>query len=584
LRSQLNSPSSPVTAAGYAPHGALAHLRHHPQATGPFPSSTEAIDRDLTYNSRLQPVTIKVSDVTITGGRGGSTTYTTAFQLTYDFGLGSANNGNVLSIAHSLNPDRTQSFTYDQLNRIQSAQTQATTGDYCWGQTFSYDPWGNLLTIGAVTGYGACTQQLLSVTATTQNRISGFSYDAAGNMTSYPGYGSYTYDAENRMLTAGGVTYTYHGDGKRVMKSNGTLYWHGGGPDTLLETDLAGTPLDEYVFFNGQRVARRTASGTVYYFFSDHLGSSRIVTDSAGTVVEDSDFYPFGGERVVTDTLNNNYKFTGQERDPESGLDYFIARHYAFTLARFLQPDPVKITPGRKRDPQQLNLYGYVRNNPLNLIDPDGEILQISGGLEEAKKQLCSLIGGDCSRIIYDSNTNTLIVNLAGIDLSANEGASLVDQLANSSNVYDLSLGATAQTAAGPKPLTGDDVILNLDNRPDDRYQNGKGPENLPAAGVDAQIGINPSLARYKDSNGRPVLLSSLIFHELAEAYARVDGDKAYWGFSRLFIADGRSVVMGVPEPGAHEIAGAREQRQRSQNPILRLFGFAGDHLVRDPH
>jgi hypothetical protein len=66
-------------------------------------------------------------------------------------------------------------------------------------------------------------------------------------------------------------------------------------------------------------VAGHTSAGVVYYFFSDHLGTTRIVAGLTGTVVEDSDFYPFGGERVVTDTLNNNYKFTGHERDGESG-------------------------------------------------------------------------------------------------------------------------------------------------------------------------------------------------------------------------------------------------------------------------
>jgi hypothetical protein len=66
----------------------------------------------------------------------------------------------------------------------------------------------------------------------------------------------YTYDTENRLLTAGGVTYTYDGDGKRVKKSNGTLYWTGPGWDPLLETDLSGNSTEEYVFFNGERVAR----------------------------------------------------------------------------------------------------------------------------------------------------------------------------------------------------------------------------------------------------------------------------------------------------------------------------------------
>jgi RHS repeat-associated protein len=160
------------------------------------------------------------------------------------------------------------------------------------------------------------------------------------------------------------------------MKSTGKLYWYGAGGDVLLEGDPAQTYVyDEHIYFNGQRIARRSqtsqVNSSVYYFFSDHLGTTRIVTDSAGTVVEDSDFYPFGGERVVVDGLNNNYKFTGQERDGESGLDYFVARHYAFTLGRFLQPDP-KITSAKRSEPQSWNRYAYVSNNPLIYVDLTG--------------------------------------------------------------------------------------------------------------------------------------------------------------------------------------------------------------------
>jgi RHS repeat-associated protein len=139
-----------------------------------------------------------------------------------------------------------------------------------------------------------------------------------------------------------------------------------------METDLAGNLLDEYVFFNGQRTARRRQSdGAVFYFFSDHLGTNRIVTNATGGVVEDSDFYPFGGERVVLDGLNNNYKFTGHERDGESGLDYMVARHYAFTLGRFLQPD-LPFADQRPANPQTWNLFPYARNNPLYFVDPTG--------------------------------------------------------------------------------------------------------------------------------------------------------------------------------------------------------------------
>jgi RHS repeat-associated protein len=76
--------------------------------------------------------------------------------------------------------------------------------------------------------------------------------------------------------------------------------------------------------------------------------------------------------------------FTGKERDAESGNDYFGARYYASSMGRFMSPDPVKITPGRMANPQQLNLYSYVANNPLRFIDPDGETLQISGNVDEA--------------------------------------------------------------------------------------------------------------------------------------------------------------------------------------------------------
>ncbi len=69
------------------------------------------------------------------------------------------------------------------------------------------------------------------------------------------------------------------------------------------------------------------------------------------------------------------YKFTGKERDTESGLDNFGARYNASTMGRFMTPDPIFMTKHRLVDPQQWNLYAYVRNNPLNLTDPTGKDL-----------------------------------------------------------------------------------------------------------------------------------------------------------------------------------------------------------------
>jgi RHS repeat-associated protein len=72
------------------------------------------------------------------------------------------------------------------------------------------------------------------------------------------------------------------------------------------------------------------------------------------------------------------YKFTGKERDAESGLDYFEARYYSSTMGRFMSPDwSAKEEPvpyAKLDDPQSLNLYAYAGNNPLARIDPDGHL------------------------------------------------------------------------------------------------------------------------------------------------------------------------------------------------------------------
>jgi len=124
---------------------------------------------------------------------------------------------------------------------------------------------------------------------------------------------------------------------------------------------------DEYVFFNGERIARITG-GSATYYYSDQLGSGRILTSATGVIVEDSDYYPFGGERVIT-AGSNHYKFTGKERDTESSLDYSQNRMYSSRLARWMSSDPLSCSSD---NPQQLNRYAYVTNNATNRVDTLG--------------------------------------------------------------------------------------------------------------------------------------------------------------------------------------------------------------------
>lgn len=135
-------------------------------------------------------------------------------------------------------------------------------------------------------------------------------------------------------------------------------------------TNLSGTITSEYLLFGGKRIARRDISGgSVYYYFSDMLGSSNVITSATGSVLNESDYYPYGGESVVTDTISNHYKFTGKERDSESGNDYFGARYFTSSMGRMLSPDPLG---GSLANPQSLNKYAYALNNPLTNTDPTG--------------------------------------------------------------------------------------------------------------------------------------------------------------------------------------------------------------------
>ena len=158
------------------------------------------------------------------------------------------------------------------------------------------------------------------------------------------------------------------------MKSNGTIYWYGTSPSAIIESDLSANLRYEYFFFNGQRVGRSDHSNSVTWYFADHLGSSRVVWSTAAN--DNSDFYPFGGERIITSGAGNQYKFTGKERDAESGLDNFGAHYDSSNMGRFITPDwsrdPEGVPYADIQDPQSLNLYAYVGNNPMARTDDSG--------------------------------------------------------------------------------------------------------------------------------------------------------------------------------------------------------------------
>jgi RHS repeat-associated protein len=351
-----------------------------------YTGSFAGITSSFTFNKRLQPVVMSAASPT-----------QTVFSIGYDFQVGNgtsgsgSDNGNVYALTNNKDNTRSQAFAYDALNRLTSAQnagtdcTQTLGGGQTkfWGNSYSYDAWGNLLSKSVT----KCSAEALSLTALANNQLSGYGYDAAGNMTADNTDGvTAQYDPENRIASAtkNGLTttYSYDADGNRVEKATtatpptGTLYWYMS-PGIVAESDLAGNLQSEYVFFDGERVARKDfPSNAVSYYFSDHLKTTDIVTDSQGNIKNESDFYPYGGELPFVANDSNHYKFTGKERDSETNLDYFGARYYSNGLGRFITPDwsgvPVPVPYADLYDPQSLNQYTYVRNIPTVNVDTAG--------------------------------------------------------------------------------------------------------------------------------------------------------------------------------------------------------------------
>jgi RHS repeat-associated protein len=242
---------------------------------------------------------------------------------------------------------------------------------------------------------------LTNLAVNTSNRITlaGFTYDAAGNETSDV-TNTYVWNAESEIKTAGGLNYTYDGDGDRVQKSNGKIYWYGAGSQVLDESDAAGNITDEYIYFGGKRIAHQVVStSALNYYVEDMLGSSRALATSTGTLCYDADFYPYGGEHDYVNTCAQNYKFTGKERDPETNNDDFDARYYSSAYGRFLSADwsstPTPVPYANLTNPQTLNLYAMVSDNPESFADLDGHKVELqsntvacaAGGSESCEAQ-----------------------------------------------------------------------------------------------------------------------------------------------------------------------------------------------------
>src|SRR5262249_1114174 len=137
-----------------------------------------------------------------------------------------------------------------------------------------------------------------------------------------------------------------------------------------------------YVYAGTKLIAQQSYDGQFYWLHRDHLGSGHKMTDTTGAVRYRSEFDPYG-QTVLSwaasgDVNINGRRLTGYERDTASGLDYANARMYDSSRGRFMHPDPIGLGASDKSNPQSLNLYSYVQNDPVNFVDPTGKCIIIA--------------------------------------------------------------------------------------------------------------------------------------------------------------------------------------------------------------
>jgi RHS repeat-associated protein len=323
----------------------------HFNAAGSILSATlgGSVSETRTYDTRLRLATIA----------DGSN-----YSLTIPSSGGYAPNGSILAANDSVNGNWT--YTYDDFNRLMGSNKNSGAEVY----SYDYDSLGNRW-------HQNGTHTMMLSFSGSNNRMDGYSYDAAGNLLS-DGTHSYSYDAENRLTKVDNgstATYIYDADGQRVRKttSSGSVdYLYDLGGHEITELSSSGSWNRGEVYASGRHLATYNNS-TTYLIHTDHLGTERVRTNSSGASCETVTSLSFGDWQTTSGSCGDPspMHFTGKERDSESGLDNFGFRYYGSSMGRFMSPDPANA--GASIDtPQSWNAYSYVLNNPLKYIDPFG--------------------------------------------------------------------------------------------------------------------------------------------------------------------------------------------------------------------
>ena len=358
----LGTTSPIITAATYGPAGEMLTMNGN-------------VSETRTYNSMLQLKRLQ------------SSAYPVGVDVSYNY-PSTGNNGKIASQTDNVSGEQVV-YTYDAINRLASA----TESTHSWGQSYSYDGFGNL-TAQTVT-YGSAPAYTPPGLDSTTNRVGGT--DENGNSLNPILGANPAYDIENRLSTVGtlGAAYSYAPGNKRVWRG----VWNSGSltTDELTYWSVNGKKLGTYniIVVTGYGstapVLGLTQTTANYYFGSklikNGFGTTGYVpTDRLGSI---GHYYPYGQEKPSA-TTNGTEKFTGYLRDSETGLDYADQRYHSPGTGRFLTADRY-MASGGPSNPGSWNRYAYAGGDPTNFVDPTGRIMAGPGSCDEL---------GDCDTCV----------------------------------------------------------------------------------------------------------------------------------------------------------------------------------------
>jgi len=341
-------------------------------------------------------------------------------------------------------------------------------------QTFGYDRYGNRTqfsqtVMGNVFPTNAITKPTIDPANNRFTTGQGYVYDLNGNLIQDAEGRQFIFNGDDKQTVVRDVynavvgEYYYDGSGARVKKVVPST-----GETTIFVYDAGGALAAEY------STQAPPANPTTNYLTTDHLGSPRVITDAQGQVTARRDFMPFGEELGVgvggrTESLKYSAtgpdrvrkRFTGYEKDSETGLDFAEARMYQNKHGRFTAVDPL-LASATATNPQTFNRYTYTGNDPINLTDPNG--------LNWCRKRdgTTTFVGENvkCAKVDGEDVTNSVAEITAGdwskekakvgdtVILNANGSVTVVNSpearaIAQGQSVVEASVEVSGQTATG---------------------------------------------------------------------------------------------------------------------------------------